>query len=77
MFVDFRERKERERERNIHLLPSLRTLTGDPTCNLGRCPHRELNSKPFGVQNGLSDQPSHAARALLLLFSNTLFTFFK
>ena len=49
MFVDFSQRGERGRKRNINWLPPVCALTGDGARNLSMCPDRELNPQPFGV----------------------------
>ena len=46
MFIDLRER---ERERNIDLLPPICALTRDQTNNLGMFLDQELNLQPFGL----------------------------
>ena len=51
MFIDFREREGREKERNMNRLLSVHALTGDQTCGLGMCPNLESNIQPFGVWN--------------------------
>ena len=51
--------RERDRQTDIDWLPSLCSLTGDQTCNLGMCPDGELNPRPSGVWD---NQLSHLAR---------------
>ena len=51
MFINFRVRgKEKKGEietsmgkKNIDWLPTICSLTGDQTCNLGMCPDQQLN----------------------------------
>ena len=68
MFIDFKERRS-EKEKH---LPPIHTPTGDRTHNLGTCPNRELNLRPFGVQdnaptNGATRPgPSYVTRYNLL-----------
>ena len=56
MFIDFRGRGWRERERdtsmwvrNIAWLPPICSPAGDRTCNLGMCPDQESTLQHFGV----------------------------
>ena len=65
MFIDVRERREREKERekqmwgrNIDQLPLAGSLTGYWTCSLGMCPDQGLNPQLFGAQNNAPTQPS-------------------
>ena len=46
-----RERETLVWERNIDWLPPECVSVGDGNCNLGMCPHQELNPEPFDVQD--------------------------
>ena len=50
LFLESREGKEKEKERNINVFASHVPQTGDPACNPGMCPDWESNQRPFGSQ---------------------------
>ena len=70
-FLERGEGREKERERNIDLLPLARTPTGDCTCNLGMCPDREWNQQPIDLQDDAQPNEPHQSglqhNSLLLL----------
>ena len=56
LFLERREERKKERERNIDRLP----LTCPPTEDLlGRCPDREWNLQPVGVQRSAGQCQTH------------------
>lgn len=63
--MDFREkRRDRERERNINLLPP---VTRDQTCNLGKCPVQELKGN-LSIHGRMLSQLSNTGLGTLISF---------
>ena len=64
--------KEKRREREITVREkylSVASHTGDRTLNLGMCPDQESNLRPFGARRRHSNQLSHPARAIYVVFN--------
>ena len=61
LFLQRREGKEKERERNIHVWLPLRTPYWGPdlACNPGMCPDWESNRRPFVSQAGTQSTERH------------------
>ena len=53
LFLERREVKGKERERNIDVLPLTRMLTGAWMHNPGMCPDQESSQCPFALQNDI------------------------
>ena len=68
LFLESREGKQTERERNINVwLPLTSSPTGDLAYNPGMCPVWESNQRPFGMQDGTQSTEPHYPG--LVLFS--------
>ena len=58
LFLESGEGREKEKERNVDQSPLARAPTGDGTHNLGMCPYKESNRRPFGLwDNAQPTQP--------------------
>ena len=70
LFLDRRERMEKERERNINVwLLLMLPLTGDLAHSPGMCPDWESSQRPFGSQEGAqSTEPRQPGLFLMILY---------
>ena len=60
LFLERGDRREKERERNIHVwLPPMHPPLGDPASNPGMCHDWELNQGSFGSQAGAQCTKPH------------------
>ena len=59
LFLERRERREKEGEKHECVVASHAPLTGDLACNPGMCPDWELNQQPFGSQTGPQSTEPH------------------